>query len=94
MKIYLAGPYDGPDVVTILGNIRRGIEAAADLMRKGNEVYCPFLDFLIAFMPGPAIDKTIYQQNLLSFILAQRLGRVIRPGYHGPGDPLFLGGVG
>jgi hypothetical protein len=68
MKIYIAGPYDGPDVITIIGNIRRGIDSAADLMRKGNEVYCPFLDFLIGLMPGEQIDKKLYQLNSLSFI--------------------------
>ena len=68
MKIYIAGPYDGPDVIAILGNVRRGIEAAADHMRQGNEVYCPFLDFLIGLMPGAQIEKEAYQRNSLSFI--------------------------
>ena len=68
MKIYIAGPYSGTDVITILSNIRQGIEAAAKLMREGHQVYCPFLDFLIGLMPGETIDKKIYQKNSLSFI--------------------------
>ena len=68
MKIYLAGPYSGDNVISVLSNIRQGIQAAADLMRKGHIVYCPFLDFLIGLMPGEAIPQEIYQVNSLAWI--------------------------
>lgn len=68
MRYYVAGPYDGENVIVVLGNIRRGIETAADLMRQGHLVYCPFLDFLIGLIPGKEIDKAVYQENSLSFV--------------------------
>lgn len=67
-RAYIAGPYSGGDIITILHNIRQGINKAAVLMREGYAVFCPFLDFLIAFMPGPPIDKKIYQANSMAWV--------------------------
>jgi hypothetical protein len=67
-RAYIAGPYSGADIITILHNIRQGINKAAALMREGYAVYCPFLDFLIAFMPGPPIEKAVYQSNSMAWV--------------------------
>ena len=67
-RAYIVGPYSGNDIITILGNIRRGINKAAVLMREGYAVFCPFLDFLIALMPGEPIDKRVYQANSMAWV--------------------------
>lgn len=68
-RIYIAGPYDGPDVITVLGNIRRGIEMASELMDCGMAPYCPFLDFQIAFTTvGSWMKKKDYQETSMAFV--------------------------
>lgn len=67
-RAYIAGPYSGADIIIILGNIRQGINKAAQLMREGYAVFCPFLDFLIALMPGKQISKEAYQSNSMAWV--------------------------
>lgn len=67
VRIYIAGPYDGPDVITVLGNIRRGIQTARKLMELGYAVYCPFFDFLVAFV-GEDLPKKVYQDNSIEWV--------------------------
>jgi hypothetical protein len=67
-RVYIAGPYSGGDIITILHNIRQGIQKASILMREGYAVFCPFLDFLIALMPGETISKEIYQVNSMEWV--------------------------
>jgi nucleoside 2-deoxyribosyltransferase len=56
MRIYLAGPYSSGDVITILANIRRGIAAAAYLLKKGFAPFCPWLDHQFAFFEDLSKD--------------------------------------
>jgi hypothetical protein len=70
LKIYIAGPYSGPDIITILENIRRGIEAGHYLISKGFAVFCPFLDYQFAFFNNPAntLTKEQYQANSIEWV--------------------------
>ena len=68
-KIYIAGPYDGKNVIEVLGNIRRGLQMARTLMGLGFAVFCPFLDFLIAFM-GEDLPIEMYRANSLEWVKA------------------------
>jgi hypothetical protein len=46
-RIYIAGPYSGNDILTILSNIRNGIKLAVRVLQhKGFSPFCPWLDFL------------------------------------------------
>ena len=68
-RVYVAGPYDDDNVISVLNNIRRSIETAAYLMREGFAVYCPFLDFQIALTSsGPTLRKQDYQRNSMAFV--------------------------
>ena len=67
-RIYIAGPYDGPDVITILGNIRRGIKAASELMKLGYAFYCPFLDYQVSFFLDEDLPKKVYQDQSLEWV--------------------------
>lgn len=69
-KIYIAGPYSGPDIITILENIRQGIEAGHYLISKGFAVFCPFLDYQFAFFNHPenTLTKEQYQANSMEWV--------------------------
>lgn len=85
-RIYIAGPYSGDDITTILGNIRRGIRKAAELMQLGYAVFCPFLDFLIALVlrDGEEINKAQYQANSMARVECCHMMLVL-PGWESSG---------
>jgi hypothetical protein len=69
MRIYLAGKYDDTNVVNVLSNIRKGINMAAYLIRKGYDVYCPFLDYSLGMTGnGSFLTKADYQRNSMAFV--------------------------
>ena len=68
-RIYLAGPYSADNIMDVLGNIRRGVHAGADLMRRGYAVFCPFLDFQFALCGfGDDLPKRAFQDNSLAWV--------------------------
>lgn len=60
-KIYIAGKYDDTNVIDVLGNIRKGIELAVQVLKNGDIPFCPFLDFMFAL-----VDKG-YQLGIVDF---------------------------
>lgn len=44
IKVYVAGPYSGDNVLSILQNIGRGEKACAELFRLGFAPFCPWHD--------------------------------------------------
>lgn len=70
-KIYIAGPYSNPpNVISILGNIRRGIRKATELMIKGYAPFCPWVDFHYSLMlrDGESISKEQYYAYSIAFM--------------------------
>lgn len=65
-RIYVAGPYSGPDVITILGNIKRGIELSLRIMKLGYAVYCPWLDWQFGIQAN--LTKEQYQANSMAWV--------------------------
>ena len=65
-RVYVAGPYSGPDVITILGNIRRGIDTSLRIMKLGYAVYCPWLDW--QFGTITELTKEQYQANSMAWV--------------------------
>lgn len=65
-RVYVAGPYSGPDVITILGNIRRGIDLSLKIMKLGHAVYCPWLDWQFGTMAE--LTKEHYQANSMAWV--------------------------
>ena len=45
LGIYVAGPYSADNVITVLNNMRKGIQASDKLMAMGYSPFCPFLDY-------------------------------------------------
>jgi len=48
LRIYVAGPYSADNVLTVFGNMRRGIEESARLFEGGVAPFCPWLDYQFA----------------------------------------------
>ena len=56
-RVYVAGAYSGPDVTTILGNMRRGLQLAAKALKAGFAVYCPWADCLLHFQEEFSLEE-------------------------------------
>ena len=54
-RIYIAGPYSSDNVVSVLHNIRKGIEAAYEVFCMGYAPFCPWLDFHFVLMDQAGI---------------------------------------
>lgn len=73
-RIYIAGPISSgrtgkADILEALENIRSGIDTARQLILRGYVVFCPHLDFLLAFMsPFNRMTKEHYQANSLAWV--------------------------
>jgi hypothetical protein len=62
-RIYIAGAYSGPDVITVLGNMRRGLELSAEIASLGFAVYSPWTDCLLHFQ-RPIPLEAAYRQGM------------------------------
>lgn len=52
VKVYVAGPYNGRNVIEVIENIHHGLQLNSLLKRMGYRTYCPWSDFLEAlFLP-------------------------------------------
>lgn len=49
-RIYVAGPYSGTDVITILNNIRIGMRLSTEVFLAGHAPFTPWLDFHFQLM--------------------------------------------
>jgi hypothetical protein len=44
-KIYISGPYSADNVMGVLRNIRKGIDASIEVFKAGFAPFCPWLDY-------------------------------------------------
>jgi nucleoside 2-deoxyribosyltransferase len=49
-KVYIAGPISASDIITVLGNLRRGIKLGKKVIKAGFAVFTPHLDFHLELM--------------------------------------------
>lgn len=49
-RIYVAGAYSGPDVITILDNMRKGMRLSTEVMIAGYAPFVPWFDFHFQLM--------------------------------------------
>lgn len=66
MRIYLAGKYSDDNVIEVLNNIRTGIKVAAQLLKSGNDVFCPWLDYQFQFFEELTMED--YYRYSMSFL--------------------------
>ena len=65
-RVYIAGPISGPDVIAILGNIRRGLQLSHKVLRAGFQPFSPFTDFLFSLMGEVSIEE--YYEYSMSWL--------------------------
>lgn len=65
-RIYIAGRYDDTNVISVLHNIRDGIELAVKVLREGDLPFCPFLDFLFILIGD---SRELRQQHFRDYSL-------------------------
>lgn len=68
LKVYVAGPYSAPDVLTVLQNIRDGINASAKLFELGFAPYCPWLDYHYVLACEGDVPKERYQEASMAWL--------------------------
>ena len=49
-RIYIAGPYSAPDVLSVFSNMRRGMILATQVRKLGFAPFCPWMDFMYYFL--------------------------------------------
>ena len=49
-RVYVAGPYSASNVISVLENIRAGIELSTRVLLLGYAPFCPWLDYHFTLM--------------------------------------------
>lgn len=44
-RVYVAGSYNGPNVIAVLNNMRIGFRACVDVLKAGFAPFCPWGDY-------------------------------------------------
>ena len=69
MKIYVAFRYSLPsDVINILANIGKAIEAGVEIAKKGHIPYIPHCDCLIAMWSKGMLPKNFYYEMGMTWL--------------------------
>ena len=77
-RIYVAGNYSADNVIEVLDNIRKGIDACAKLIIHGYSPFCPWLDFQYKLSSkGNEITKEMLYDCSLSWLKASEAMLVI-----------------
>jgi len=58
-RVYVAGSYNGPDVITVLDNMRIGMRAGLEVLRAGFSPWVPWFDYHFQLMLRPGETLTI-----------------------------------
>lgn len=64
-RIYVAGAYSADNVMDVLHNMGRGIDASTKILKEGNAPFCPWLDYHFALR-----DQTIPKQAFYDYSMA------------------------
>lgn len=62
-RVYVAGAYSGPDVITILDNMRHGMNVAHQVLKSGYAPFAPWMDYLFSFM-GQTFLNEYYEYSI------------------------------
>lgn len=83
-RVYVAGAYSGPDVLTILANIRRGLRAGYLVNKAGFAAFVPWTDWLLHMAEwGPeeeALTLGDYYQMSMAWLEASEAVLVVPEG--------------
>lgn len=83
-RVYIAGPFTGPDSITVFDNMRRGIRLCVHVLTscQGWAPFCPWLDFLFILLLRPPEILTLqdcYEYSLAWLEVSDVL--LVLPGY-------------
>lgn len=56
-KIYVAGAYSGPDFLTILGNMRRGMQLSYKVLKAGFAPFVPWFDYQFVLIGEVTLEE-------------------------------------
>jgi hypothetical protein len=65
MRVYIAGKYSDSNIIGCLNNIHDGIKVAVQVLKDGNEPFCPWLDYQFQFF-----DKTLKVEDYYRYSMA------------------------
>ena len=64
--IYIAGAYNGPNIIACLDNMRRGQKLAYDVLKAGYSPFCCFVDYHFSLIGETSIEEYYrYSMNFL-----------------------------
>ena len=62
-RIFIAGAYSAPDVISVFDNMRRGMDLAYRTVQAGYAVFCPWQDHHYS-LTGPMTLEQYYENTL------------------------------
>jgi len=68
-RVYIAGSYNAPDIITCLDNMRRGIQMAVQILKAGYSPFCCWLDYHYRLMDSK-ITREMYQAQSMAWLEA------------------------
>ena len=68
IRVYVAGPYDGRNVMSVLAHIQAGLKVSNEFMSYGFAVYCPWLDFQLALIDDDDVGVDAYRRNSMAWL--------------------------
>ena len=63
-RVYIAGAYSAPDVLTVIDNMRRGLRLAAEVQTAGFAAYVPWEDILRHLISDGFSIETCYAASM------------------------------
>ena len=65
-RVYVAGKYNGPDVLSVLSNMRRGIDLSIQVIEIGMAPFSPWLDFQFGLQAD--IQMSVYKECSMAWV--------------------------
>lgn len=71
-RVYVAGSYNGPNVIEVLNNMRIGIRASLNVLKAGFAPFTPWFDyqFQLVLYPGEHLEIEDYYNYSMAWLRA------------------------
>lgn len=56
-RVYVAGAYNADNVISVLGNMRRGMDLSYKVLKEGFSPFCPWLDYHFSLIGEVSINE-------------------------------------
>lgn len=76
-RVYVAGPITGT-TMKFLENIRHGIQVSTRLVKEGNAVFSPFIDFQFNLTCDEPLTEAEYKEHSMAWLEVSDLVYVLR----------------